>query len=59
MTPLFMTWGSYARVAITEPPDDATVANILLPRAQSANVRTTTLKAFTEAEYRRIIGSLD
>ena len=59
MTHLFMTMGSYDMVAITEAPDDETVAKILLTLGQSGNVRTTTLKAFTEAEYRRIIGSLD
>jgi uncharacterized protein with GYD domain len=54
----FMTMGGYDMVTVTEAPNDEAVAKILLTLGQSGNLRTTTLKAFTEAEYRQIIGSL-
>jgi len=39
-------------------PDDATVARATLALGMGGAVRTETLRAFTEDEYRRIIGSL-
>ncbi len=41
-----------------EASDDAAVAKSLLAIAQPSNIRTTTLRAFSEGEYREIIGSL-
>jgi uncharacterized protein with GYD domain len=45
-------------VAISEAPDDATVAKLALGNASMGFVRTETLRAFTEDEYRKIVGSL-
>ena len=56
---IHMTMGGYDLVAVFEAPDDESVARIALILGQLGNVRTTTLKAFPEAELRRIIASLD
>ena len=39
-------------------PDDATAARIALAIGAQGNLRTETLKALTEAEYRKIVASL-
>ena len=54
----FMTMGHYDMVVIAEAPDDATMAKALLAVVSGGGLRTETLKAFTEDEYREIIGSL-
>ena len=54
----YMTMGAYDLVTIAEAPNDEVVAKILLTIGGLGNVRTVTLLAFTEAETRRIIGSL-
>ena len=54
----YMTMGEYDAVAVAEAPDDAAMAAILLAIARQGNIRTTTLKAFGEAEYRSIVASL-
>jgi uncharacterized protein with GYD domain len=41
-----------------EAPDDATLAKFVLHLAGAGNVRTQTLKAFSEDEYRKILGGL-
>ncbi len=54
----YMTIGKYDMLAHLTAPDDAAVARFVLKAASAGNVRTTTLKAFTESEYRKIIGSI-
>jgi uncharacterized protein with GYD domain len=54
----YMTTGACDMVVIVDAPDDDTVAKFTLTLAMGGNVRTTTLKAFTEDSYRKIIGSL-
>ena len=54
----YMTVGQYDFAFTLEASDDAAVAKALLALAQAGNIRTTTLRAFSEAEYREIIGSL-
>ena len=54
----YMTVGQYDFAMTLEASDDAAVAKSLLAIAQAGNIRTTTLRAFSEAEYREIIGSL-
>lgn len=51
----YMTMGQYDAVIITEGPDDETTTKILLATGAQGNVRTETLRAFTEEEARRII----
>ncbi len=54
----YMTIGKYDMLAHLTAPDDSAVARFVLKAASAGNVRTTTLKAFTEPEYRKIIGSI-
>lgn len=54
----YMTMGAYDLVTIAEAPNDEVVAKILLTIGGLGNVRTTTLRAFTEAETRKILASL-
>ncbi len=53
-----MTLGQYDGIAIVEAPDDEAVARFALALGSAGNIRTTTLKGFTEQEYQKIIGSL-
>jgi uncharacterized protein with GYD domain len=46
-------------VVVLEAPDDDAIAKFVLTLGSAGNVRTTTLKAFPEANYRQIIGALD
>ena len=54
----YLTMGQYDLVTLSEFPNDEAAARFLLTIGGQGNVRTTTLKAFTEDEYRRIIASL-
>ena len=58
MTTFYMTLGQYDMVAVIEAPDDATYAKVVLAIASQAGTRSQTLRAFTEDEYREIVGSL-
>ncbi len=55
---LYMTMGGYDLVAILDMPSDDAVAKFALKSAAGGSIRTTTLKAFDEASYRQIVGSL-
>lgn len=54
----YMVLGRYDTLAILEAPDDETVAKAALAGASLGAVRTETLRAFKEDEYRKIIGAL-
>ena len=54
----YLTMGKYDAVIISEFPNDEASAKFMLSTGAAGNVTTQTLKAFTEAEYRKIIGSL-
>ena len=54
----YLTMGRYDLVCVMEAPDDEAYAKATLSLGRQGNVTTETLKAFTEEEYRRIIGSL-
>ena len=54
----YMTTGAYDIVVVLEIPDDEAAAKFALSLGSAGNVRTTTLKAFSEPSYRAIIGSL-
>ena len=58
MKELYMTMGGYDLVVVAEAPSDDVMAKFTLTVGSQGNVRTTTLKAFSEAEYRGIIQSL-
>jgi len=55
---MYLTLGSYDIVTIAEAPSDEVIAKFALAASSLGNVRTTTLKAFPEAEYRKIIQGL-
>ncbi len=52
---LHLTMGIYDLVAISQFPDDPTAATFVLRLGALGNVRTTTLKAFPEDVYRKIV----
>ena len=54
----YMTQGSYDAALILEAPNDEVLAKFLLRIGSAGNVRTTTLRAYPEDEYRKIIASL-
>jgi uncharacterized protein with GYD domain len=58
MEQLFMVMGEYDFVSVVDAPDDAAMASFVLKLGIGGNVRTKTLKAFTEEEYRRVCGAL-
>ena len=53
-----MTSGAHDMVVIYAAPSDDVSARFTLALAQGGNIRTQTLKAFSETEYRDIIGAL-
>ncbi|MFO1133507.1 MAG: GYD domain-containing protein [Hyphomicrobiales bacterium] len=55
MGDFYMTTGTVDMVWAFEAPDDETVAKFCLSLAMKGNIRTTTLKAFSEAEFGKII----
>ncbi len=54
----YLTLGRYDAVVIAEAPDDETAAKVALALGSAGNVRTETLRAFTEDEYKKIIAAL-
>ena len=54
----YLVLGRYDLVVITEAPDDETATKVSLAVGSQGNVRTETLRAFTEEEYRSIISAL-
>jgi uncharacterized protein with GYD domain len=58
VTSFFMLMGQYDMALIVDAPDDATLARISLTLASKGGVRTETLRAFTEEEYRKIISGI-
>lgn len=58
MTGFYLTMGRYDLVTIDEFPNDETAAAAALSLGSGGNVRTETLKAFPEDEYRGIIAKV-
>ena len=54
----YLTMGKYDAVIISEFPNDEASAKFMLSSGSMGNITTQTLKAFTEAEYRKIVASL-
>ena len=54
----YLTMGHHDAVLIAEFPSDDVCAKFMLSVSSQGNVTTQTLKAFTEDEYRKIVGSL-
>jgi uncharacterized protein with GYD domain len=58
MKVFYLTMGQYDAVVISEGPDDDTVAKLSLAIGSQGNVRTETLKAFSEDDFRKIVSSI-
>ncbi len=56
---VYMTHGSFDLAVVVEMPNDEKLASLVLKFGSMGNVRTTTLKAYSEDEYRKIIGGLN
>jgi uncharacterized protein with GYD domain len=54
----YLTMGQYDAVVIGEAPDEETAVKLALAIGSVGAIRTETLRAFTEEEYRHIIASL-
>jgi uncharacterized protein with GYD domain len=54
----YLTLGRFDALTISEAPSDEAYATTLLAIAAAGAVRTETIRAFTEEEYRKIIASL-
>jgi uncharacterized protein with GYD domain len=54
----YMTMGQYDFVVITQAPDSNMIASILMATGMQGNVRTETLRAFTEAEFKDLVTNL-
>ncbi len=51
----YLTMGAYDIVSVFEVPDDKTAAKIALTLGSAGNIRTITLRAFAETEFRAIV----
>jgi len=58
ITAFYMTMGSYDMVVIIDAPNDDAFATLAISIAKGGNIRTKTLKAFDEEQYKKIIGSV-
>jgi uncharacterized protein with GYD domain len=55
---VYWTFGKYDGVGILEAPNDEAAMEFGIRVGSLGNVRTTTLKAFTEEEIARVVGKL-
>lgn len=55
---IYMVTGRYDLVLLMEGPDDITASKLSLAAGAGGNVRTETLRAYPEDEYRKIIKEL-
>jgi len=55
---VYFTMGEYDFVVIAETPNDEAVAKFLLSVGKQGNVRTKTLKAWTDADAAKILTQL-
>jgi uncharacterized protein with GYD domain len=54
----YMVTGQYDMVTIVEAPSDDVVARVALATGSKGSVRSETVRAFPEDEYRKIIAAL-
>ena len=52
---IYVTMGDYDLVSVTEGPSDEVASAIALSIASKGNVKTTTMRAFTESEFSEIL----
>ena len=55
---VFWTLGAYDIVAVVEAPDDTSITALGLSSGALGNVRTQTLRAFTQADMKTIVGKM-
>jgi len=55
---IWWTLGQYDVVIIAEAPDDETITRLLLSTGMLGNVRTNTLRAYSEEEMEKIVQGL-
>jgi uncharacterized protein with GYD domain len=58
MKQFYMVMGRHDLIMVVEAPDDATLAKAMLGAASQGSVTSETCRAFTEEEYRKIVGGL-
>jgi uncharacterized protein with GYD domain len=54
----YLTTGDFDMIIVVEVPDDITLAKLVLSIGSRGTVRTKTLRAYTESEYRQIIDAV-
>ncbi len=54
----YMLTGQYDMLIIVEAPDDIVLAKAILAATSRGSITTETCRAFSEEEYRKIIGGL-
>jgi uncharacterized protein with GYD domain len=54
----FLLMGQYDILIISEAPNDEAAGKVALTLGSLGNVRTESFRAFTETEFRKLIGSL-
>jgi len=54
----YLTMGQYDAVVVSEAPDDETIAKLALAAGARGNIRTETLRAFTEDEAKKLAAGL-
>lgn len=55
---IFFTMGDYDIVALTEAPNDDAAMQLILEIGRLGNVRTKTMKAWTQAEATKVLAKL-
>jgi uncharacterized protein with GYD domain len=58
MKDFYMVTGQYDLIVVLDALDDASLAKAILTASSSGSISSETCRAFTEAEYREIIGGL-
>jgi uncharacterized protein with GYD domain len=54
----YLVMGEYDIVVVAESPDDESAARLALSIGSLGNIRTQTMRAFSESDYRKIVASL-
>jgi uncharacterized protein with GYD domain len=58
LTGFYLTMGKYDIVTIIDAPNDEALANITLSTGSKGSIRTETLKAFTEEQFRSMVAEM-
>ena len=58
LTSLYWTLGAYDLVGIFDMPDDASFTALALEIGSNGSVRTTSLRAFSEDEFKQIVAKI-